>query len=75
MTGIAKHWCLTLNNYSEEEFNTLETFINNECSYGIIGKEIGKENNTPHLQVYIIVNKKCRMSKLKKVNNRMHIEM
>ncbi len=43
-----RNWCFTINNYSTDEFDNIKKWIENNCKYGIIGEEIGK-NNTPHL--------------------------
>lgn len=67
----AKRWCLTLNNYSEKEYQELISSISSE-NY-IIGKETGEEG-TPHLQGYIEFKEKKRLTALKKINNRIHWE-
>lgn len=68
-SGIALNWCFTLNNYTEEEYIAL---CNKECfKYMVVGKEVG-EKGTPHLQGYIQLDKKQRLSFLKKVNRRAH---
>lgn len=66
----AKNWCFTLNNYSEDDISSI---INqkNVMEY-IIGKEVGEECGTPHLQGYIIFNKKLRPKKL--FNEKIHWE-
>jgi hypothetical protein len=71
----SKYWVFTLNNWEEKEYNDLITFFNNG-NFGnyIIGKEIGKENGTPHLQGYIEFHKKVRMSEIKNLNKRLHLE-
>jgi len=53
MPNGAKNWCFTLNNYSEEEYDSCICFIANheQVQYGIIGKEVG-DGGTPHLQGY-----------------------
>lgn len=70
----AKNWCITLNNYDENDYIILWTFIKNECNYGIIGKEIG-ELNTPHLQGYFQCKKRITLKWLKKINNKCHFEI
>lgn len=49
----AKRWCFTLNNWTEEEYSSIVPKIEELCDYGIIGKEIGEEEKTPHLQGYL----------------------
>ena len=68
-----RRWCMTLNNYSEEEFEELKSSLEQKSKY-IIGKEIG-ESGTPHLQIYMNMNKKCRFTQIKKMNERLHIEV
>ena len=70
-----KRYCLTLNNYTENEYNLiLDFFSSNSSNKYIIGKEVG-ENGTPHLQIYINFSTKIRFSALKKLNDRLHIEV
>lgn len=48
-----RKWCFTLNNYTEEDWNSIIKHVTqNTCSY-IIAKEVGKKKSTPHLQGYI----------------------
>lgn len=58
----AKHWCFTLNNWTEEQ---LEEILNLDLEYLVVGKEVG-ENGTPHLQGYFALKKKGRVLKLLK---------
>lgn len=61
----SKRWCFTFNNYTLEDLQ----FIINDCNkrgmHYIIGEEIGKVEQTPHLQGYIESDKKFRWSELK----------
>lgn len=67
-----KNFCFTLNNWTAEEYAHIQTA---ECKYLIIGKEIGEDNKTPHLQGYIQMHKKATFYKMKQVlGNRAHIE-
>lgn len=70
-----RKWCFTLNNYTEIEYNELLNILTSKTSYKyIIGKEIGKENNTPHLQGYIESKNQITFNTLKNINNRLHLE-
>lgn len=57
----AKHWCFTLNNYTEAERQAIidrckDHVLMDHCKY-VIAKEVG-ESGTPHLQGYVeMVNK------------------
>lgn len=67
-----KCWCFTLNNYSEDEFSAFRDVCERECSYAVIGKEVG-ENGTPHLQGYFRCKSKYRLSQIKdKFSRRAH---
>ena len=69
----AKRWVFTLNNYTEEEFNSIrEEFSSNSSKYSI-GREVGEEG-TPHLQGYVELESKARFSYFKKIMPRAHIE-
>ena len=69
-----KKFCLTLNNYSEQEFLDLQIYCQKYCNKYVIGKEVG-ENNTPHLQIALHTKVKTRFSAIKTIiGNRYHIE-
>lgn len=67
-----RNWCFTVNNYSEDDYTKVLNY--HEAGYVIIGKEKGK-NGTPHLQGYIQMKKKCRLTAMKKINNSAHWEV
>ena len=64
-------WCFTINNYTDEEFNHLQTI---DCQYIVYGIERG-ESGTPHLQGYVHYKNAVRPSTVKAtVGTRAHIE-
>lgn len=68
----AKHWCFTINNYTDEDISKLDSF---ECDYIIYGKEVG-ESGTPHLQGYVALLNKKRLPWLKKhFHPKCHLEV
>lgn len=68
------NWCMTLNNFSTEEYNSLKSFFSsNSSNIWIIGKEKG-ESGTPHLQMYCQFKDKLRFTGIKKICDRLHIE-
>lgn len=44
-----RNWFFTLNNYTEEECATVVELCS-QCTWAVVGKEIGKKCGTPHLQ-------------------------
>lgn len=70
-----KRWCFTLNNYTDEDLQHLKEVITEEsCLYAIIGKEVG-ENETPHLQGFVNLKVKKRLSAMKTlISPRAHLE-
>lgn len=67
----SKFWCFTLNNYSDEDEQTIAQW---NVNYVIYGKEIG-DSGTSHLQGYLELEKKCRLGGVKKLHERMHLEI
>lgn len=68
---MSKHWCFTLNNYTDVEYAGL---LSAPHDYVIIGKEVG-ENGTPHLQGYIVFLNRKRLAGCKKLSPRAHWEI
>lgn len=66
----SRNWCITINNYSDSDIESLE---NIGSSYIIIGKEVG-ESGTPHLQVYCQFKDAKSFSKMKKLLPTAHLE-
>jgi len=54
------------NNYTNDDYNQVCQWANINCKKAVIGKEVG-ESGTPHLQGYISLKKKLRMTALVKV--------
>jgi len=71
---MAKNWCFTLNNYSSEDEVLVNALYPEKGSYVVVGLEIG-DSGTPHLQGYVQLVKKARLTALKKLLPRAHWEM
>lgn len=56
-----RRWTLTVNNWTEDMLQTLKTW--NKIKYAVIGQECG-ENQTPHLQVYLILKDAVKKSSI-----------
>lgn len=65
----ARAWCLTLNNWTPAELETLQGV---DCKYLVIGKEVAPETGTPHLQGYIYFKNKKSLRQMKTLNRRAH---
>jgi len=75
MPTARKAYCFTLNNYTEDEYNTLLGVCEAESRYAVIGREVG-ESGTPHLQGYICFKRAYRFSTIKdRYLPRCHIEV
>lgn len=68
----ARNWVFTLNNYTELEWKALTEL---ECSYIVLGKEIGEKCGTPHIQGYVEFENPKLLGGVKKLlSERAHIE-
>lgn len=74
MNTRSRSWCLTHNNYTENDIIRLEAFLENQVEYGIYGKEVG-ESGTPHLQLYFRMKNAKTFQKIKKLFPESHIEV
>lgn len=69
-----RRFCFTLNNYTQEEYDSLVAFANKSCTFAVIGKELAPDTNTPHLQGFMHMKTPRRFSTVKNVCKRMHVE-
>lgn len=71
----AKRWCFTLNNYTEVEYESIFTALEESSEYSIVGREIG-DSGTPHLQGYTILSRRCNLSHVSNLlGGRVHLEV
>lgn len=76
MSSGAKHWCLTLNNYAQEDVELYQAIgtARDGIDYFVFGRETG-ESGTPHLQGYVSFTRKQRLSQVKSIfGSRVHAE-
>lgn len=66
------HWCFTINNPDGTDDAQLRAIVPH-VEYLIFGKEVG-ESGTPHYQGFLILKNKQRMSYVKKLLTRAHLE-
>jgi len=74
--SLAKIWCFTLNNYTDEDIERLSKLIDEKkATYLIYGKEVGAEG-TPHLQGVIFFSKRLRLAQAKRLlGANLHVEI
>lgn len=71
----AKHWCFTLNNYSDNEVATVRSAAESEGTvYLVFGREVG-ECGTPHLQGFVSLSNRTSFGVVKAMlGGRVHLE-
>lgn len=78
MTKVVRKrdYCFTLNNWTQEEYDSLVNINRKQVSYLVFGKEIGDKEETPHLQGYIRFYNAKTFEQTRKFfdNDRIHIE-
>lgn len=71
MSGKARSFCYTLNNWTEDELESLRKV---ECKYQVIGKEVGA-SGTKHLQGYLSFDNPRSFRAIMKLCKRWHLEI
>lgn len=74
----AKRWCFTINNWTQQDADRLQelTAEGGPAQYLVFQSERGHEQNTPHLQGFIILKKPNRLTWMKNhVSNTAHFEV
>lgn len=66
----SRKWVFTVNNYTEDEWNALKRWCLVNTKYAIMGKEVGPQCGTPHIQGYLSANKPHRRSGMVEVCRR-----
>ena len=69
-----RSFCYTINNWSESDYFGAR-LLARTANYSIIGKEVGEECGTPHLQGYIHMPNPVSFDKLKRSLPRAHIQV
>lgn len=69
-TPAVVNWIFVVNNYTPEDE---ELFASLPCGYLLYGREVGK-NGTPHLQGYLQLESRKRLSAMKKIHPGAHWE-
>lgn len=72
--GSLVQWCFTLNNYTQEEYESTKSFCEAEGKYFVIGRETG-DGGTPHLQGFVSLRERRNFDYVRnKLTTRCHIE-
>ena len=69
-----RHWCFTLNNYTDEDIERLQR-LEGTVTYLVFGKEVAPTTGTPHLQGYVCFKQKKRRSAAMSVIGRCHLDI
>lgn len=70
---LSKHWVYTINNPTEDDGERIQNNLD-KIAYIIIAKEIGDEG-TEHMQGYVCFNNRQRLTGVKKLFPRAHLEI
>lgn len=67
----SRNWCFTLNNYTDDDENTLKEV---PCKYILFGREVGA-SGTPHLQGFIMLKQPKGLVFVQRILGRAHWEI
>lgn len=66
-------WCITVNNYTDEDFDVWKQFVVGNCKRAILGREKG-ESGTPHIQGCLVFENARGFNAIKSICPKAHIE-
>ena len=76
MASFACRWVFTHNNYSDNDLDRARAWITpDNCLYAVVGKETAETTETPHLQGFLHLKKRSKISTLKKKLFNAHFEV
>lgn len=70
----SRGWCFTLNNYSDEEHESMKLYGHTNTLKFVVGQEVAPTTGTKHLQGYYYHKNAQTLAHMKKVNGRAHWE-
>lgn len=72
----SKYWLFTLNNYTEEELVYFRSLVDtkDEVTYTLFGLEVAPQTGCPHLQGYLELQNRQRLSQVRRLAPRCHLE-
>lgn len=65
--------CITMNNYSLDDFEKMKAHIETFCTFGVLGKEVG-DSGTRHIQGYVEYKNGRTFKRLKEIYEGCHLE-
>lgn len=72
--ALQSNWCFTLNNYTEDEYQSIFESLSQHTKYFIIGKEVSS-TGTPHLQGFISLPRRHYLKHVRDIcSPRAHLE-
>ncbi len=74
MSSKNRNHLLTINNYTDDEYNLAKEIGTSKCRFCVIGKEIGKENGTPHIHIFLYYQNPISFKSIKKLFPRANIQ-
>lgn len=69
----SRGFVMTINNYTDTLYTSVLAWLKMQTKY-IIGKEVGDEKKTPHLQIYVYMKNAKKFSQMKELFPTAHIE-
>jgi len=74
MAQARYNYVFTWNNYRDDRIEELQLWLTEHCKYAVFGYEIGRKG-TPHLQGYMSLDKKDRMTTIHNKLKKLHIKL
>ena len=74
--SLAKRWCFTLNNYTEEDKRRVEDLLTEQvCVFAVVGLEVGSVAATEHMQGFVHFRSRKTFRAMQKLLPGAHLEV